>query len=532
MEYNQKLRSRFLVGVIVVIIASLFVSAAVLVALGLKQNRYQSTMESAKHYFTMGDYQNAIVEYENAIAIDSKKVSAYLNLASVYINLGDYTSAISVIDRGLALISSEQLTGKKVEIQTLVSNASKAEVQAMTLEEIQEYSSETGLENNVFDMVAAYTYTEYYRDYGNVSAAREGSKTIVNYVNAGFKTVYYDLENKKMIDDSTNMPYAYVKPSEVSFDNLHRIFSSDGEKFVVSYSKLQELFGDTLKFHQEQQTGMYYISAEYKNCKIYVETDQTGNIVSENAWNKLEPLSHDGFEADEEVDGKVKGYVQDAMTGKGMKADMKVRERGKKNGTIIDELTSAKDGSYTFEGKQGKYTIEVSAKGYITEYLDVEIIRNQTKVGKNIVLSPEVAEGEIRIVLTWGSNPTDLDSYAYGKSSSGTNFNINYTNTIVRDVGNLDVDDTSSYGPETITITDTGASFEYSVVDFRAEGTMGSSGATVKVYLPGESTAKIFNIPSGTGLVWKVFKYENGNITKINQLTSDTDSGRFHIGGR
>ena len=263
-----------------------------------------------------------------------------------------------------------------------------------------------------------------------------------------------------------------------------------------------------------------------------METDEKGNIVSENAWNKLEPLSLAGFEGDDEIDGKVKGYVQDAMSGKGMKADMKVRERGKKSGTIIDELTSAKDGSYTFGGKQGKYTIEVSARGYITEYLDVEIIRDQTKVGKNIVLSPEVAEGEIRIVLTWGSNPADLDSYAYGKSSSGTNFNINYTNTTIRDIGNLDVDDTSSYGPETITITDTGASFEYSVVDFRAEGTMGSSGATVKVYLPGESSAKVFNIPSGSGLIWNVFKYENGNITKINQLTSDVNSGRFHIGGR
>ena len=148
------------------------------------------------------------------------------------------------------------------------------------------------------------------------------------------------------------------------------------------------------------------------------------------------------------------------------------------------------------------------------------------------MLSPEVGEGEIRIVLTWGSSPTDLDSYAIGKSSSGRNFNINFSNKTIADIGNLDVDDTSSYGPETITITDTGASFTYSVVDFRAEGTMGSSGATVKVYLPGESSAKIFNIPSGSGLLWNVFKYENGEIIRINELTSDVNTSQFHIGGR
>ena len=262
---------------------------------------------------------------------------------------------------------------------------------------------------------------------------------------------------------------------------------------------------------------------------VSTDYDENGNIISETAWNKLEPLNRTRFEAEEGVEGEVQGYVQDALTGKGMKADLKVRERGKKAGTIIDQLTSARDGSYTFGGKQGKYTVEVSAKGYITEYMDIEVIKGQVKTGNNVVLSPEVGEGEIRIVLTWGSSPTDLDSYAIGKSSSGSNFNINFTNKNVNNVGNLDVDDTSSYGPETITITDIGASFTYSVVDFREQGTMGGSGATVKVYLPGETSAKVFNVPAGQGILWNVFKFENGQITQINELTNDVSS-KFHIG--
>lgn len=526
MEYNQKLRSRFLISVLIVIIVSLSVSAAVLVTLGMKQNKYHSALKSANHYFAAGDYQNAIVEYENAISIDSKKETAYLNLASVYINLGDYVSALSTVDKGLKLISSEQLTDKMEEIQTLISKATDTETKTITLEEIQEVSSEARLEYNAFDMVASYTYTEYYRDYGNVSGSREDSKIIVNYENAGFKTVYYDIYNENVIDDSTNMPYANVKPVEVSFHSLYKVFSSDSEKFAISYAKLQEFFGESLEFHQDEQAGMYYITAEYKKCKIFVETDENGNIISETAWNKMEPLNRTRFESDEEIEGEVKGYVQDAMTGKGMKAEMKIREKGKKTGTIIDELASAKDGSYTFGGKQGKYTVEVSAKGYVTEYMDIEVVKGQTKTGKNVVLSPEVEEGEIRIVLTWGSNPTDLDAYAAGKSSSGKNFNINFTNTSVSEVGNLDVDDTSGYGPETITITDTGANFEYYVVDFRNEGTMGGCGATVKVYLPGNSSAIEYKIPSGTGRLWRVFSYENGDITKINILSNDPPTRR------
>lgn len=532
MEHSQKFRSKFLIGVVSVIIGSLLVSAAVLVTLGIRQNHYNAAIKNANYYFTAGDYQNAIVEYENAIAIDNKKESAYLNLASVYINLGDYFSALTTVEQGITLIDSEQLISKKAEIQMLVSKATDEETQAMTLEEIEQYSSEVSVENNAFDMVAAYTYTEYYRDYGNIAGTKEDKKTVIHYANAGFQTTYYDIGNENVLDHATDMPYANAKPVEVSFENLYQVFSSNSERFAISYAKLQELFGESLAFHQDEQSGMYYITAEYKRCRLSVETDQSGNIISEAAWNRFEPMNRTKFEGDEGREGEVKGYVQDAMTGKGMKADMKIRERGKKTGTVIDELTSGKDGSYTYGGKQGKYTVEVSAKGYVTEYMDIEVMKGQTKTGKNIVLSPEVAEGEIRIVLTWGSSPTDLDSYAYGRSSSGAGFNINFTNYSIRDIGNLDVDDISSYGPETITITDTGASFEYAVADFRAEGTLGSSGATVKVYLPGESAAQVFHVPSESGLIWKVFKYDNGKITKINQVTSDTDSGRFHIGGR
>lgn len=538
MEYNgyeekqqKRFRSRFLIGVLIVLVLALLLSAVLLITMGMRQNKYNSAMKSANHYFTAGDYQNAIVEYENAIAIDKKKESAYLNLASVYITIGDYEAAKTAVERGLALISSDKLSQKKVEIGYLVMNAKNSEVQVMTVQEIQEYSAQTGLENNIFDMVAAYTYTEYFRDYGNAPAAKEGDRVVVNYTNGGFETSYYDMNGEKVLDTSTNMPYATVKPAEVSVHNLYKIFSTNSERFAVSYEKLQELFGDSLKFYQDEQSGMYYITAEYKKCRISVETDESGNIVSETAWNKLEPLNRTRAEFDEEAEGEVQGYVQDAMTGKGMKATMKVRQRGKKNGTVIKEFTSGKDGSYTYGGKQGTYTVEVSAKGYITEYLDVEILKSQTKTGKNIVLSPEVAEGEIRIVLTWGSSPTDLDSYAIGRSSEGRNFNINFTGKTVANIGNLDVDDTSGYGPETITITDTGASFTYSVVDFRQEGTMGDSGATVKVYLPGENSATEFKVPAGSGLLWNVFRYENGEIEKINQLTSNVGSG-FYLGGR
>lgn len=537
MEYNgyeekqeTKIRSKYFKGVIAVIILILVIVSAMLITAGVKQGRYNSALKKANRFFTSGDYNSAIIEYENAIAIDKKKESAYINLVSVYINLGNYDLALDTVEQGMQFIESDKLSQKKIEIQTLIVSALTAD--AVTQEEISSYSPETTLENNVFDMVAEYTYTDYFRDYGSVNAERQGSSIVMKYTGAGgFETVYYDLTEEKVLDSKNGMPYASVKPVEVSFTTLNYIFNIQGEKFLINYAMLQQLFANTLSFNYDSENDRYYISAEYKNCKIFIETDDQGNVVNEYAWNKIEPLYRSVFESEEDVDGEVKGYVQDAVTGKGMKATMKVRDKGKKTGAVIEEIYSKNDGSYIFKGKKGAYTIEVSAKGYITEYLEVEIVKDQVKTGENIVLSPVVKEGEIRIVLTWGRNPADLDSYAIGKSSNGRSFNINYSNKTVSDVGNLDVDDTSSFGPETITITDTGASFEYSVVDFRAVGTLGSSGATVKVYLPGNTSAIEFKVPSGEGLIWNVFKYQNGEITTINNLTSDVKSGNFHIGG-
>ncbi len=426
------------------------------------------------------------------------------------------------------MISSNKLKEKQEEVQTLIESRKLQEEQAaqeLTAEEIKNYSAEVSLENNAFDMVAAYTYTEYFRDFGTASVTLEGNKVVLNYAADGLVAYYYDLNGEKVVDSAKKMPYAGVKPVEVHFQNLYRVFSASGEKFVVSYEKLQEIFGNTLHFHQDDTDGKYYITAEYKNCRISVETDEKGNIVSQTAWNRLEPLKRGKEAFEEEIDGEVQGYVQDAVTGKGMKATLKVREGGKKAGTPVKELTSNTDGSYSYGGKKGRYTVEVSAQGYITEYYEIEVIKDQIITGENMVISPEVQEGEIRIVLTWGSSPTDLDSYAIGQSSDGRRFSINFQNKSESGIGNLDVDDTSSYGPETITITDTGAEFKYSVVDYLGEGTLGGSEATVKVYLPGASSAMEFKVPAGTGVRWLVFEYKNGEIRSINQVDDQVSQG-------
>lgn len=90
----------------------------------------------------------------------------------------------------------------------------------------------------------------------------------------------------------------------------------------------------------------------------------------------------------------------------------------------------------------------------------------------------------------------------------------------------LDVDDTTSYGPETITIYNPSPGvYRYAVHDYTNRGfskseRLANSGAYVRVYKSGNAEVRTFHVPSEPGTVWNVFDYnsETGEITAINTM--------------
>src|SRR5690606_13893163 len=101
----------------------------------------------------------------------------------------------------------------------------------------------------------------------------------------------------------------------------------------------------------------------------------------------------------------------------------------------------------------GNYTAEVSKDGFVVGYYN--IVSANTDNNYNLVLTPILSEDEYRIVLTWGSTPRDLDSHLTGTLDSEQLFHVcYYSRKYIVDgeiMAELDLDDTSSYGPETVT---------------------------------------------------------------------------------
>lgn len=136
----------------------------------------------------------------------------------------------------------------------------------------------------------------------------------------------------------------------------------------------------------------------------------------------------------------------------------------------------------------------------------------------------------MRIVLEWGAAPRDLDSHLIGSTSNGNTFHIYYGdkkysegNTIIAD---LDLDDTTSYGPETTTIYNPiEGTYTFYVYNFSGSPDMSESGASVKVYTDNTNEPQyVFNIPiNKSGRYWTVFKYNSKTrkITPVNIVGND-----------
>jgi len=92
-------------------------------------------------------------------------------------------------------------------------------------------------------------------------------------------------------------------------------------------------------------------------------------------------------------------------------------------------------------------------EGYEFTPIQVEVLPDKPTLveEKNLVGNPHVTDGSVRFVLTWGYLPKDLDSHLFTPNEQ----HIYFAQKAPYLAGaNLDVDDTTSYGPETTTITE------------------------------------------------------------------------------
>lgn len=233
--------------------------------------------------------------------------------------------------------------------------------------------------------------------------------------------------------------------------------------------------------------------------------------------------------------GSAGGTVSNALDGKGL-SDVTIKLRSNWNNTsgeYLDFQTKTNSsGRYSIENVPvGYYTVEASRHGYVTGHTNIIVLSEAERNDFDFTITPTLNEDEIRIVLTWGSSPSDLDSHLIGRTPSNGTFNVYYSDKVYRydgvEMANLDVDDTSSYGPETITILENiYGTYTYAVHNYSNRSSSNStalsfSGAVVRVFVGSVQVAE-YNVPTDqVGTYWTVFEIAgNGRILPINTISN------------
>lgn len=136
------------------------------------------------------------------------------------------------------------------------------------------------------------------------------------------------------------------------------------------------------------------------------------------------------------------------------------------------------------------YTIEVDNQQWYLPWIQISDVVQQT------------SDYDYKFILTWGDYPTDLDSYLATPVIDGTAHVVCYYNRGSADSAPyawLDVDDTSSWGPEATTVEQLhDGTYTFAVNDYSGNGLLSTSGAHVEVFA-GRTRVGGYDVPTSGG---------------------------------
>jgi len=236
-----------------------------------------------------------------------------------------------------------------------------------------------------------------------------------------------------------------------------------------------------------------------------------------------------------DLSGTSKGQVIDSMNGNPV-PDAELRFYNGVNaadsGTPVLSTRSDSRGNYTAVLHGGAYTVYTSKEQYRTSWRTIFSDPENILSDQNCTLTPAVPDGQIRIALTWGAKPSDLDSHLVNVGAGIHVFFSSMQHAVNGKVmAILDHDDTQSYGPEQTTImVQQPGTYVFYVHDYTNKNKtsfreLAESEATVTVYV-GTEEPKIFHVPDQPGTLWKVFTCQNGIIVPSGEMSYESNAGQ------
>ena len=120
-QTNQEAKKKKILPFIITVAVALIVLIVGICIYNTPANRIQRQLDLGNKYLEEENYEQAIVEFDKAIAIDPMSVEAYLGKAEAYEGMGDMDMALQTLEEGYAQTGNERLREKIEEINNMQS---------------------------------------------------------------------------------------------------------------------------------------------------------------------------------------------------------------------------------------------------------------------------------------------------------------------------------------------------------------------------------------------------------------------------
>jgi CUB/sushi domain-containing protein len=277
--------------------------------------------------------------------------------------------------------------------------------------------------------------------------------------------------------------------------------------------------------YDEGKTGHFEDALEYK-CKDGYTVD--GSAQGQTSWT-VSCQANGEFTGSYEcvpITFTVLGRMKNAVNNRAIPGGKAVLTYKDQDGQVSSDGNGI--GEFNLQAvRMGKAIIKYTAQGFIDGEVKLDVQSNiQSGTAADIAMSPKMSKDSWRAVLAWGKKPYDLDTHLQWKNRRSCHVYYARRRVDCPDgvTGVLDVDDTRSFGPETLTFKNVGKDYnpkvraagpdrapilEYKIRNYSRRPLLETlSDSTIKLY-NGERLVKEFKIGRDGRLTkywWYVFE--------------------------
>ena len=284
MEEKGKKKSRILLIVCGLLLLAGAIIRIVMFRMQAGASAYNESIKTAEKYADSGEYELAVLTYENAIKDRPKEEEGYLGLADVYLKRGESSAAKVLLQRGYMHTNSSKIQYMLSGIKdgSLLAEFDDSEIKKETMQSFGVFSFNTAF----LQKLENYDYTDYCDQFGSypqIVKTGKGEVEVVHKDLAGTCCYSNTKEHDDIVNVKTDKPAKDGMPEIVRLDSISQLFrnfpgkASLAELNAISSSKVAPIT-DEERVYVELSTG---------SLLIRVETDASGNIISDKAWNEI-----------------------------------------------------------------------------------------------------------------------------------------------------------------------------------------------------------------------------------------------------